>query len=86
MVVHVQLAVYQDPQVLFRRATPQSGSPQPESLQEVTPFQVQDFTLLLKGVPVNPIAPSCLGPSGWQLWDEQMHRRTRFPPHLTSSW
>ena len=45
---HVQLAVYQDPQVLFRRAASQPGSPHPESLQEVALFQVQDFTRFLK--------------------------------------
>lgn len=47
LLLHIQLDVHQDPQVIFCRAACQFVCPQPVSLQGVLPSQVQDFVFVL---------------------------------------
>ena len=57
VLVHVQLAVHQDPEILFRTAAFQLGILHHILVHGATPPQLQDFTLLveLHEVPVSPL-------------------------------
>ena len=57
LLAHVQLAVYQNPRVLFCRAASQPSSPQPASLPEALLSHVQGFTSVLAEFCKLPVGP-----------------------------